>query len=374
MGRTELGAADVSDARLEAMLAKLWEVEHVLLVDSTATEVAYELPALTTRSRHWVTGTGRIGDEERGFRLFVKQVQHWSLSPLFEVVPESLRAWASRTVPWQAEPLAYESDLADRLPSGLRMPRALGVFAPAEQVRSIWLEAVEPTDVEWKEEDYVEAAHLLGRLSGSPVVHERADLDPQRWDIGFYVEGRMSHAVGPALRAEQTWADPLVAEHFGRLRAGLVEVVDRVDVLADEFRAFPFRASHGDACPNNLLRVAGLPGFTLIDYGSWRPQPVGFDLGQLLVGDLQIGRRAGTGLADLDAAITAAWIAGAAQEGLVLDPGVVRRAHAVATMLMSGLSAIPLELLGCEETPSSRALFEARAALAAYCLEQLERT
>ena len=71
----------------------------------------------------------------------------------------------------------------------------------------------------------------------------------------------------------------------------MTDVAGRLDVLAAEFAATPHLASHGDACPNNLLRRAGDPGFTLIDFAFWRPQPVAFDLSQLLVGDIQIGRQ-----------------------------------------------------------------------------------
>ena len=49
-------------------------------------------------------------------------------------------------------------------------------------------------------------------------------------------------------------------------------------------------AAHGDACPNNLLRHVDDDGFTLIDYGFWRPQPVAYDLSQLLVGEIQMRR------------------------------------------------------------------------------------
>ena len=68
---------------------------------------------------------------------------------------------------------------------------------------------------------------------------------------------------------------------------------------AAEFARLPHRASHGDACPNNLLRNPSGRGFTLIDFGFWRPQPVGFDLSQLLVGDIQIGRRDAADLPEL---------------------------------------------------------------------------
>ena len=60
--------------------------------------------------------------------------------------------------------------------------------------------------------------------------------------------------------------------------------------LAAEADSLPSVLSHGDACPNNLL--AGPDGdFVMIDFGFLGAAPVAFDLSQLLVGDVQIGRR-----------------------------------------------------------------------------------
>jgi len=44
----------------------------------------------------------------------------------------------------------------------------------------------------------------------------------------------------------------------------------------------------------------------MIDFGFWGSAPVGFDLTQLLVGEVQVGRRGARDLAELDEAIVAA--------------------------------------------------------------------
>jgi hypothetical protein len=74
----------------------------------------------------------------------------------------------------------------------------------------------------------------------------------------------------------------------GRMRAA----ADKVPEYVEELMALPHTTGHGDACPNNLLAVAGSDDFTLIDFGFWQPMPVGADLGQLLIGDVQIGKAA----------------------------------------------------------------------------------
>ena len=88
----------------------------------------------------------------------------------------------------------------------------------------------------------------------------------------------------------------------------------------------------------------------LIDYGFFGPGPIGFDLSQLLVGDVQVGRRSGDDLAAIDDAIFAGYMAGLRAEECWIPDDVVRRAHALQLMLFTGLSTLPLEHLDQEPT------------------------
>jgi hypothetical protein len=384
--RELLGDDDVSDDELAAMVADLWHVPGVDLLESAAQTVAYDVPSILTGARTWVRGRADAGDGAREFSLFVKRVHHWRHSPLFALVPPEAAAWAATTVPWRSEPLVYGSDLADRLPAGLTMPRALRVDERPDETAVLWLEAVDHARDPWTVETYVEAAGLLGRMSGSPRVAEVADLDPLPWHIGYFVEGRIGHTVLPGLLDDATWQHPVVAEHFGELRPGLTAVARHLDALAEEFARLPHRASHGDACPNNLLRHTSGAGFTLIDYGFWRPQPIGFDLSQLLVGDIQVGRREADDLPELAAACLEAYADGLAAEGLELPFHVLRRAHAVSLVLFNGLPSLPTEMLGEEValagaggvTDEFRAALDhwtrQRAAIARYSLGVLADT
>ena len=373
--RAALGPADLDDDRLASLVADLWGLPAVTLLSSRTERVAYDVPSITTGSRTWVSGVADGGDGPREFRVFVKVVQNWRRSPYFQFVPPELREWAASTVPWQTEALAYRGDLASALPQGLRMPRALAVVDLDEESRAIWLEAIDTVDDDWGRETYTEAAFLLGRLAGSADVREHADLDPMPWEIDHYVRGRLQHGVVQAVLADEPWQHPAVAATFEPpLRDRMRATTTRLDDLAAEYRSLPFATAHGDAAPGNLLRVAGEPGFVLIDFNFWRPQPVGHDLGQLLVGDLQLGKRGGDDLAELDAAITDAYVAGLRAEGDQTPLEVVRRGHAVSMHIFSGISALPVEDLDQPDSPELRARFEARAALATYSLDLLEST
>ena len=126
--RSALGPADIDDARLAALVAAALGVADVELLSSRADVVAYDIEAITTAGRYRVTGQARHCGGQPSFAFFVKVVQSWGRSPAFRFVPEEMREYALASVPFEAEPRVYRSDLADRLPPGLTMPRAYAVI------------------------------------------------------------------------------------------------------------------------------------------------------------------------------------------------------------------------------------------------------
>lgn len=371
-----LGAADVTDRELARMVARLWRCESpVQVLHSRADTVPYDLPALTTAGRYWVTGAARTLTGDARFRLFVKHVQSWSRSPLFDDVPEHLRAAAEAGVPWRTEALVYRSDLADRLPHGLRMPRALGVFDLDEKSASVWLEDVSRPSPPWDLTRYGRAAHLLGRLAADPRVAERARVGQHDLSVHSYLHGRLTNQVLPAPAGDALWQHPLIAGSFDDLlRNRLQGAAARAAEYADELAAAPLATAHGDACPNNLLADTRADGFVLIDFSFWTPAPVGFDLGQLLVGDVQIGRRSPSLLEETDATILPAYLAGLTEMGMHVDEAALRRAHALQLLLFTGLSTVPLEHLAGPPSPGLATLAADRAAVARYVLDLVDTT
>jgi hypothetical protein len=375
--RQLLGPADVTDDELAALVARDLgrDPAGVRLLDSTVEVVDYDLDALTTAGRFWVAGHVATPDGTAAFRVFVKHVQSWSRSPLFAAVPEEVRAMAEVGVPWRTEPLVYRSDLATRLPEGLEMPRALGVVDLDEKAASIWLAEVPVHPWPWDLPRCARAAHLLGRLAASTAVAPLACVGEHPWSVHDYLHGRLEHQVLPMLEDDGLWQHPLVAGSFdGRLRERLLAAAARVPAYVEELARVPHLTGHGDACPNNLLGTADPDTFVLIDYGFWMSLPLGFDLGQLLVGDVQLGRRPASSLAETEARIVPAYVAGLAAEGLVADEDEVRRAHAVQLLVFCGLSCLPFEHLDEPPGPALRALAADRAALARFSLDLVEAT
>ncbi|MEO5652231.1 MAG: phosphotransferase [Marmoricola sp.] len=375
--RSALGPANVSDEQLATMVAGVLECDpaSTTLATSFVDEVAYDLPAITTAGRFWVQGLALVGGREVPFKLFAKHVQSWTRSPLFDQVPLEFREQAAASVPWRTEALVYRSDLHERLPEGLTMPRCLGVFDLDELSACIWLEPVEIHPVAWTTEHYAHVASLLGRMAAAPGVIELATVGGHDFHVRDYVRGRLEIQVLPMLHDPQLWEHPLVAGAFdATLRRRLLAAADLVTELVEELSTYPLLTSHGDACPNNLLTTDVPDQVVLIDFGFWTLQPVGFDLAQLLVGDAQLGRTSTAMLAEIEQAILPAYVAGLRAEGCDIALDDVRRAHALQLLLFTGLSALPVELLDQPPSPALRRTVDSRAEIIRFSLDLLDAT
>jgi hypothetical protein len=363
-----LGPAQITLERLTSMVTAALDVTEANIESVEVTQVDYDLPAITTAARHWVRGVATTPRGREQFAFFVKQVASWTRHPHFAMVPAEHRDLAAAGVPWRTEPAVYRSDLRDRLPAGLTMARSFAVDDLDDLSAAIWLEAVPDVPREWDLERYSRAANLLGRLAASPRVSPLAGLREDPWTLETYARGRLSIQVIPMLMSQEIWRHPLCAAFDEDLIEHLRACAENALDLAQEGDRLPTLTSHGDACPNNML--TGLDdGFVLIDFGFWGPAPVGFDLNSLLVGDIQIGRRSADTLADLDATILPAYVDGLRAEGCDIAESVVRRSHAIRTMLMTGLSAVPFDLFDRPLDEATHRIAADRATLARYCVD-----
>ncbi|MEO6571555.1 MAG: phosphotransferase, partial [Ilumatobacteraceae bacterium] len=294
---------------------------------------------------------------------------------MFEFVPPEIREMAAASVPWRTELGVYRSDLADRLPDGLEMPRALGVFDLDDLSGAVWLETVPDRERPWDADRFTRAAYLLGRLAGSERVAPLAQIDDHQWTVLDYLHGRFDHQVVPMLHDDDLWAHPLLAGAFGDgLRDRMRDALRHVPGWVDELASAPQLPGHGDACPNNLMAAEHPDAFVLIDFGFWKPLPLGFDLGQLLLGDVQIGCRTAADLAAVDGRIVPAYLGGLAAEGRAADVADVTRLHLLQMAVFSGLSSMPFEHLGAPSSPALTELAAARAAITVYCLDRIGET
>lgn len=341
-------------------------------VEGLVTEVAYDVPSITTVGRWWVRGTAATDDGALPFAFFVKAVQPWSRSPFFQHVPEEHREAAAASYPWATEGAVYRSDLPHVLPPGLRMPRAGAVADLDGPMTVLWLDEVDGEEATWDEARYARAAHLLGRLAASPATRSLATVGDFPLSAVHYLHGRVLMQVVPILQSP-VWQHPALAA-FADLREPLLARIADLPAIAAEIDALPRLAAHGDACPNNLMADPRDPeGFVLIDFGLWNELPLGHDLTQLIVGDLQIGHRSASacgGLAPLSELLLTSYADGLAVEGTVVDPALLRRAHALHLFLFAGLTALPFEMLDGPPEVLARVV-EERAEMARFSLDLL---
>ena len=374
-----LGPADVSDRDLAGFVAVAHGVpaDDVELLTSVAEVAPYDLEALLTAGRYWVHGTARIGPAVREFRFFVKHVQSVARSPIFEQIPPPMRASLLDLLPWETEPRIYRSDLATRLPAGVAMPAAYAVVELDTESAAIWLEAIPVVETRWEVERFEQAAYLLGRLAASDSVRPLAQISGGvvRRTIRGFAEGRLTHAVLPPLESDEVWRHPLVSTAFDAgLRPRLMAAADAMWSFVDELETLPTGASHGDACPRNLLVRSDSEALTLIDFGFWGEAPLGFDLAQLLLAEVQMGERPANELADLEHACLPAYIEGLRAEGRIVDEELIRRAHALVMLLFSGYSAVPFEHLDRRPTGELHRIAMERAQSARFILDLVDAT
>lgn len=156
----------------------------------------------------------------------------------------------------------------------------------------------------------------------------------------------------PALAEGSLWRHPLLANALRQaadpsLPDAMLQLAARLPQLLEMLDRLPQTYAHGDASPQNLLLPADEPGtIVVIDWGFGTLLPIGFDLGQLLVGLAHAGEADPADLANIDAVIFPRYLDGLATEGFSARPADVRAGYIGGMAARSGQVALPYELLG----------------------------
>ncbi|GII30121.1 phosphotransferase [Planotetraspora mira] len=333
---------DKGDAEVDSV--RVQTIDHVLGTPSTGG--LRRISGTTTCGRHW--------------SFFVKSihaVRHW---PNIGVVPEADRATFDAQFPWRVEADVYDSRRP--LPEGLRMARLYFVDDLGDDRLDLWLEDVQTAPVEWDLTRYAAAARALGRLAAL----RPADGPGTAPGLRMYVHNRVVKGALPALREPSLWRHPLVAPYAdGLLRMDLDILGRRIPAMLDAVDRLPHTMAHGDASPQNLLVPADAPDqFVAIDWGWQTPVPIGFDLGQLLVGLAHQGAIEPGELPVIHRAIQASYARGLADGDMADDH--LAAGYVTTMVLRSAFTAIPVERLGGPVTPRSHDLFRKRVGLARF--------
>jgi hypothetical protein len=327
----------------------------------------------------------------RGCTFFVKLVRHTRLWPGLRWLPDdAARAEFVDFYPWQYELDIHRSGIGSVLPDGMRTPTLHGVGRPDADHLSLWWEFVRERAAPWTLADYRLAARLLGRLAarrraGAQVNEALPAVARNAHDGGsalrFYASRRVFAGMLPVLQSGQVWQHPVLREALRlagdpQLPADMVALGARLPQVLDLLDDLPQTYAHGDASPQNLLLPADEPGtIVVIDWGFGTLLPVGFDLGQLLVGLAQAGRTDPAAIPAIDAEIFPAYLAGLAAEDYKVDPAQARAGYLGSLAARSALCAIPFEALeNAVPDEQTTAMFAGRMKLTRQMLELAAET
>jgi hypothetical protein len=175
------------------------------------------------------------------------------------------------------------------------------------------------------------------------------------------------------LADDAVWSRPLVVDIVDAgYRDDLRRALAEVPRLLSEMDELPTALPHGDAAPVNLLRPSSEPGtIVAVDWGFTCQLPLGFDLGQLLVGEVERGRMEPELLPGLLESIVPAYVAGLDDEGLDTSLDSVHRGMltSLATRTLGG--AFPLTLTDEPATDEHVAFLRRRAGLGRFVVDRV---
>ncbi len=308
------------------------------------------------------------GHGRRSVSTFVKTIGSMRHSSILEFVPAHMREAAIAGFPWHVEADVYASRLLGDLPAGLRGPAVYAVEELPDDRSRLWIEDVTPIAADWDLGRYVQAARALGRLAARwSVEFIDAELPRRPPFLRSLMETRIRHSVIPMLLDEGMWTNSAVGGSVDdALCDGLLALWDDTPAILVALDSLPHSGSHGDACPQNLLTVQD--GLVAIDWGMAGPQPIGFDLGQLLAGRAESRELAVHDLTAVHAAILPAYLDGMRAEGATPDPDAVRTGYVGSLLLRSAFTALPLELLLRPSDAELAPIFASRAGYARFLL------
>lgn len=299
---------------------------------------------------------------------FVKLLRHPRLWPGLSFVPEPYRQQFLTEFPWRFEFDLHLAGVPEILPPGMRAPQLHHVSRPDADHVVLWWERIHESTAPWTLQHYSRAAFLLGRFaarrrSGATVNEALPQIchRPANWALRYLVESRVLGGAVPEIAGQELWGDPLVAAAVTRLgeqslQGDLLALAERIPTLLDLLETLPMTYAHGDASPQNLLIDERDPDtFVVIDWGLGTLLPVGFDLGQLLVGPAHAGLLDPDQIPAIDRAILAPYVSGLGEDGFVLPIETVRTGYHVSLALRSALTALSVrdfERLPAAEQPA----------------------
>jgi hypothetical protein len=185
---------------------------------------------------------------------------------------------------------------------------------------------------------------VVGQIAAVPLAPGSL---PRGTVLSHYVTGRVG-GVLPLLHFDSLWRHPLLAQAAdAQLRDDLIDIAAQLPRLAARLAELPAAMPHGDACPQNLLVPRSDPD-TLVaaDISMQSPMPLGFDLGQLLIGHVHAGLMPAAHLPVVHEQLVPAYQAGLRDYGVDATADDILLGYTGSLLIRAGFTSLPLETLG----------------------------
>jgi hypothetical protein len=368
---TALGVARPGGAMLDTIVGSILKDPDARLGSVQVAVVDYDFGSISTAALHRVSGTARSRGRTVTWSAFVKTLQHPRHWPHLGTLPPDVATEMLQLFPWQAE-LETRRQVLPVLPRGLRVPDIYYLDDLGNDRVAVWMEDIDVDPNPWPIETYAHCARLLGLLAARRTPDQPAGFSDL--PVGFAVR-KLVESRRPVLTAVLAdgcmWTDPQVRSLVdpGYYR-DLIRLHDGLPALLDEMDLLPQTLAHGDAAPANLLRPRAEPGvFVAIDWSFGSPLPVGHDLGQLLVGDVEGDVVDPAMLPAIHEAILPAYCAGLDAGGLRVPVDAVRRGYVGGLACRTAPFTFPFERLAGPLTEDLVAFLRRRARLGRFLLD-----
>jgi hypothetical protein len=334
------------------------------------TPILVDATAVSTEAVLKVHGSATAGSDRLPWAVLVKilrSARHW---PAITQVPPHVRQEFIDNMPWRIEADTLSSDLPRMLPPGLRTPRLFRADDLGDDRMALWVEFVEVSELPWDIARFRRAARLLGQLAGRRTAEAAVWPGGAASGLGLrdLASGLLGMKIFPLLSGRSLCGNALLEAHTTPdLRTDMLTLAGRVPAMLDRLASLTPSIGHGDACPQNLLAPSDAPDtLVAIDLTWQRPEAIGFDLGQLLVGLAHTGELTADELPELHDIVLSAYLEGLRAEGCDVDSADVLYGFDAAMVIRSAFTSMPWDELNDPVTPDLDARVASRAALTRY--------
>ena len=241
---------------------------------------------------------------------------------------------------WKREWYAYQSDVFSNLPDDLCVPQCYKTYEIPGNIVFLWIEDIaNSNDGNWTLEHFAFTARQLGKLNAT--YSSDNTLNGYPW---LSIDrNRQWIKMMPNWR-EVLWDHPIMLDHYpppeeNPFRQMLMEselILSKLDLL-------PKVICHGDTYPTNFMARKGRNGklqTVALDWALMGIQPIGDDLGQFVLGAINMLKGSDEDL--IRKSLFDAYLAGLQENGMQIDPTLVRFGFMASAALRVGLFQIYL--------------------------------